>query len=288
MVRRRGWGVALVAVLGSALGGLAPEVGAQSREAQSREALLLPVPQRPSALGGRFGTASPGVSASSPLAFGPSYRDAFFGVGVQATTRYGGGVDGAASGGFGVGNAQRLVALEVVVTSLSTVRSGLFDRTAAALKVHRRLPGNAAVAVGVEGIKVTGTNFETTESVYAAVSKVAVLRGSGDPRQPFSSATVNVGVGNGRFCAEQAIRTGGTTTYGLADCVANVFASVGLRASDWAGLVADWTGQDLNLGVSLAPFPALPLVVTPALADLTGRAGDGARFTVGAGFGLRF
>jgi hypothetical protein len=52
--------------------------------------------------------------------------------------------------------------------------------------------------------------------------------------------------------------------------------------------VADWTGQDLNLGVSLAPFPALPLVVTPALADLTGRAGDGARFTVGAGFGLRF
>jgi hypothetical protein len=269
--------------MGSALGGLAPSVGAQSREA-----LLLPVPPRPSALGGVFGTASPGVSASSPLAFGPGFRDAFFGVGVQATTRYGGGVDGAASGGFGVGNAQRLVALEVVVTSLSTVRSGLFDRTAAALKLHRRLPWNAAVAVGVEGLKVTGTNFETTESVYAAVSKVAVLRGTGDPRQPFSTATVNVGVGNGRFCAEQAFRSGGTTTYGLADCAANVFASVGLRVSEWAGLVADWTGQDLNLGVSLAPFPALPLVVTPALADLTGRAGDGARFTVGAGFGLRF
>ena len=71
MVRRRGWGVALVAVMGSALGALAPSVGAQSREA-----LLLPVPPRPSALGGAFGTASPGVSASSPLAFGPGFRDA--------------------------------------------------------------------------------------------------------------------------------------------------------------------------------------------------------------------
>jgi len=276
--------VARMAGLGLGLAGSAAAAGAQT----SRDALLLPVPPRPSAMGGVFGTASPGVSASSPLAFGPSFRDVFFGVGVQATTRYGGGVDGAASGGFGLGDSQRLMGLEVVVTSLSTVRSGLFDRTAASFKLHRRLPGNAAVAVGIEGLKVTGTNFETTESVYAALSKVAVLRGSGDPRQPFSTATVNVGVGNGRFCAEQAFRAGTTTTYGLADCTANVFASVGLRASEWAGLVADWTGQDLNLGVSLAPFPALPLVITPALADLKGRAGDGARFTMGAGFGLRF
>ena len=256
--------------------------------AQSREALLLPIPPQPPPQGGAFGRASPGVSASSPLAFGPNLHDVFVGAGLQASTRYGGSADGSISAGFGLGDSQKALGLEVVVTSLSTVRSGLFDRTAASLKVHRRLPGNAAIAVGLEGIKLTGENFETTESVFAALSKVAVLRAGGDPKQPFSTATLNVGLGNGRFCAEQEFRSGTRTTYGLADCTANLFASVGLRATEWAGLVADWTGQDLNLGLSIAPLASFPLVITPALADVTGRAGDGMRLTVGAGFGVRF
>jgi hypothetical protein len=253
--------------------------------AQTKEQLLLPMPTELPAQGGRFGRGTPGSSAASPLAFGPNFRDVFVGAGYQASGRYGAGDDGSASVGFGLGNSKDAIGLEVVVTSLSTVRSGFMDRMVAGLKAHKLLPGNTAIGVGVEGLKVNGDDFETTESVYGVISKVAVLRNGGDPNTPFSSATLSAGLGNGRFCAENGNAGPGV---GAEDCAVNVFASVGLRANQWAGLIADWTGQDLNLGLSLAPFPKFPLVVTPVLADVTGTAGDGVRFTVGAGFGLRF
>lgn len=252
-------------------------------QAQSRTDLLLPVPTAPTAMGGRFGRASPGVSASSPLAFGPSLHDVFAGVGYQAATRYSGGDDGSISAGFGLGNSRDAVGLEVVITSLSTVRSGLFNRTAVGFKAHRMLPNNASVAVGIEGLKLSGSNFESTESVYGVITRVTALR-DGAITTPFSAITLNAGLGNGRFCAEKTVNKKAQ----LSDCSLNFFGSVGLRATEWAGLIADWTGQDLNLGVSFAPSLKFPLVITPTLADVTGSAGDKVRFTLGAGFGLRF
>jgi len=252
-------------------------------QAQSKEDLALPVPTSEAALGGRFGRSSPGVSASSPLAFGPNWRDVFAGIGYQQETRYGGSDDASASFGMGVGDSRNAVGLEVVITSLSTVRSGLFERTIVGFKAHRSLPMNAAIAVGVEAVKLNGDNFETTESAYAVVSKVASLRNGGDLETPFSVVTLNAGLGNGRFCAEDL-----TQPAGLKDCGVNFFGSVGLRANQYIGLIGDWTGQDLNAGVSLALFKQFPLVITAAMADVTGSAGDKARFTLGAGVGLRF
>ncbi len=252
-------------------------------QAQSKEDLALPVPASEAAMGGRFGRSSPGVSASSPLAFGPNWRDVFAGIGYQSETRYGGDDDASASFGLGLGDNQRAIGLEVVITSLSTVRTGLFERTLVGFKAHRQLPNNAAIAVGVEGVKLNGDNFETDESVYAVISKVASLRNGGDLETPFSVVTLNAGLGNGRFCAEDVARPNG-----LADCGVNFFGSVGLRANQYIGLIGDWTGQDLNAGVSLALFKQFPLVITAAMADITGSAGDKARFTLGAGVGLRF
>jgi hypothetical protein len=252
--------------------------------AQAHDDLLLPVPTAPAAQGGRFGRASPGVSASSPLAFGPSWRDVFAGVGYQAQTRFGGGQDGSGSVGFGLGDAANAIGFETVVTSLSTVRSGLFDRTVVSFKAHRLLPGNSAIGIGVEGVKLSGKNFETKSSTYVVASRVLVLRGDGNASTPFSTATINGGLGNGRFCATETVNG----VHQTKDCSVNFFGSVGLRANEWAGLIADWTGQDLNLGVSLALIPNFPLVITPALADVTTTAGDKVRFTLGAGFGLRF
>jgi hypothetical protein len=252
-------------------------------QAQSKEDMALPVPASEAALGGRFGRSSPGVSASSPLAFGPNWRDVFAGIGYQSETRYGGDDDASASFGMGLGDNQRAIGLEVVVTSLSTVRTGLFERTLVGFKAHRQLPMNAAIAVGVEGIKLNGDNFETDASVYGVISKVAALRAGGDLETPFSVVTLNAGLGNGRFCAEDLKEASG-----LADCGVNFFGSVGLRANQYIGLIGDWTGQDLNLGVSLALLKQFPLVITAAMADVTGSAGDKARFTLGAGVGLRF
>jgi len=59
--------------------------------------------------------------------------------------------------------------------------------------------------------------------------------------------------------------------------------SVGVRVLSPLSLIADWTGQDLMLGASIVPFVRLPLFIAPAFADVTGSAGDGARFVLGVG-----
>jgi hypothetical protein len=45
----------------------------------------------------------------------------------------------------------------------------------------------------------------------------------------------------------------------------------------------------LNLGASIAPFPNIPLIITPGVADVTGNAGSGGgRFILGVGYGITF
>jgi hypothetical protein len=246
--------------------------------AQSRDDMLLEVPTA-GPIEGRFGRTAPGVTTSSPIAFGPASRDVFAGFGYQNAQRFGGASDGAAAVGFGLFNPAT-VGVEVTFTSLSTIRSGFFDRTVGGLKLHRLLPWGAAIGVGVEGLKLTGENFETTESVFATYSQFVNIR---EPGTAFSSVILNAGVGNGRFCAVDNDNFGA-----LKDCSANVFASAALRANLSTSFIADWTGQDLNLGISVAPFRSLPIVITPVLADVVGTAGDGIRFAIGAGFATRF
>ncbi len=253
----------------------------------TKEQLLLPplpADWSPTPQGGIFGRSAPGVSTASPLAFGPNFGDVFFGGGYQAKTRNGGGDDGSLSAGFGLGNSQTAVGLEVVLVSASTVRSGFFERTMLALKAHRALPGNAAIAFGIEAIELSGESGGDA-NWYAAASRVVALRNGGDENTPFSQATLNIGAGNGRFCPAEEVATDIFTTK---DCGAMVFASAGLRANKYIGLIGDFTGQDFNLGLSLAPFPKFPIVITPALVDVAGMANKEMRFTLGAGIGMRF
>lgn len=256
-------------VLGLAL--LVPAMGM----AQDRSGLLLPDPSNiPTA--GTLGRAQPGVSAASPLGFGPNFGDFFIGAGYQARARYTDADDGSASMGAGLGNSTKYVGLEVVVTSLSTVNSGFFKRTAAEFKVHRMLNSSTSVGVGVEGVMLTGVTDSKENSYYVALSKYAHL-GTGNT---MNGVVLNIGAGNGRFQAEKDF-LGGKNSW-------NVFASAGLRVNSWLGGIADWTGQDLNLGVSVVPLKQFPIIITPVIADVTQRAGDGARFTVGFGAAMHF
>lgn len=242
--------------------------------AQDRSALLLKVPTAP-AMGAATGRAQPGVSTASPLGFGPNMGDVFVGFGYQNEARGTTEDDGSASLGFGLGNSQSMVGLEAVITSLSTVREGFFKRTALGLKLHRDLPNDAAIGVGVEGIMLNGGTDSKT-SAYVALSKYASL-GSGEY---FNAVTLNVGAGNGRF---QRVADFAADKNGI-----NVFASAGLRVTSWLGAIGEYTGQDVNLGLSLAPIPSIPLVITPALADVTTTANDKVRFTLGAGLSWHY
>ena len=222
-----------------------------------------------------------GTSISTPTGFGAQWRDAFVGVGYQERTRFSDIDDGAVTAGFGLGDARKLVAAEVAVTSYSTIREGFGENGGVSFKVHRTFTndtgGDLAVAVGVENAIDWG-NSDAGKSVYGVVTKVLPL--TQNPTDPLSSLTVSLGLGGGRFRSEEKInnREGGT----------NVFGSVALKVAEPVNLIAEWTGQDLNLGASIYPIPGVPLVITPAAADVTGNAGDGTRFILGVGYGIRF
>jgi hypothetical protein len=221
-----------------------------------------------------------GSSIGTPTAFGAQGGDVFAGFSYQERARFTNRDDGAVAVGFGLGDAQRYVALETTATSYSTIRQGFFENGGISFKAHRTFPiesGDLAVAVGVENAIDWG-NTDAGNSVYGVATKVFRLRENSS--EPLSRVTVSVGVGGGRFRSESAIRRG--------DGDPNVFGSVGVQVARPITLIGEWTGQDLNIGASITPIPGVPLVITPAAADITGTAGDGTRFILGVGFGVRF
>jgi len=242
--------------------------------AQSREVYKLPTP---AAIGAETGRAQPGVTAASPIGFGPRSGEFFAGFGYQNSTRFDGGNDGSLSLGAGLGDASKLAGLELVVTSASTVRSGLFDRLYGAAKIHRTLESGLGIAAGVEGLSLSGeATFDP--SYYVAATKVQQI-GTGPY---FNSVTWNGGVGTKRFGAPSV------TDRQQGDV--GIFASAAIRANSFTSMIADYSGQDLNLGVSFAPFRSLPITISPAIVDVLGRAKDaqgessGARLSLGIGF----
>ncbi|HEX6912243.1 MAG TPA: hypothetical protein VF142_17700, partial [Longimicrobium sp.] len=142
-------------------------------------------------------------------------------------------------------------------------------------KLHRALPRGTSVAVGWENAVLWGGS-DDRGSLYAVATRVTPLRP--DPAERFGMAVFSLGVGNGRFRFEEDDADDRQTV--------NVFAAAGLRVSDPLSLVADWTGQDLNVAASVTPIRRVPLVLTGGLADLTGSAGDGARLILSVGYGL--
>jgi len=96
---------------------------------------------------------------------------------------------------------------------------------------------------------------------------------------PFSRVAVTAGIGNGQFRSEDAVAKGENNI--------NVFGNVAVRVAEPVSLIAEWSGQDLGVGLSVAPFKNIPLVITPAVRDIIG-AGNGPRFVLGSGFAFKF
>jgi hypothetical protein len=87
-------------------------------------------------------------------------------------------------------------------------------------------------------------------------------------------------MGGGNFRSEDSVLNDTST--------AGVFESVAVRVIEPVNLIAEWSGQDLSMGLSIIPFRRLPLVITPAVSDITGNAGDGVRFVLGIGYGFSY
>ncbi len=217
---------------------------------------------------------SPSITYLTPSAYGKSLGQFSVGGSFQAKVRYRTESDAFLGGGFGLGDPRKAVGLDV---SIGIADVTTFERGTIGFKLHRRLPANFAIAVGVDNA-ITWGIVDGDISPYGVVTKSFQLRE--DPRLPFSQLYVSGGAGTGRYRSEGDIINSRDTV--------GVFGSVAVRLVERVNFITEWSGQDLTLGVSILPFPRIPLVFNPAVTDVTGTAGDGPRFTFGVGFGFSF
>lgn len=219
---------------------------------------------------------APGASISTPIGFGASFGQIFGGFGFQSRTRFTNEADGGFALGVGLGEPQKIVGLDVTMAILSLFGDNA-GRGSFSFKIHRSLPEGFAVALGFENaIRWGGT--DAGSSIYGVVSKF--FQFTETTKEPLSQLTLSLGVGGGRFRSEGAIEDGVNSV--------GVFASAGLRLVEPVSAIVEWSGQDLNAGISLIPFPKVPLTINLAGADLTGNAGDGARFVMSIGYNYFF
>ncbi|MBW4683309.1 MAG: hypothetical protein KME19_24960 [Microcoleus vaginatus WJT46-NPBG5] len=219
--------------------------------------------------------ADPSISVAMPFASGLNFGSIGIGAGWQSRTRYTNLADGGLGIGIGLGNSQKFVGFDVVASILDV--SDFARRGSLSFKIHRTLSDDFAVAVGVQNAIIWGFTDAGT-SVYGVATKTFNLQESVE--EPFSLLVISAGIGGGQFRSESDI-------YSEIDSV-GVFGSTALRVVEPVNVIAEWTGQDLTLGLSYAPFQHLPIVVTGAVTDFTGNAGDGSRFLLRVGYSFSF
>jgi len=217
----------------------------------------------------------PGINISSPTGYGANWGAVFIGGGYQNRARFTDTGDGALGAGLGLGDSKEYVGVQVDVSILSLNNA---DRGGLTLKLHRMLPYNFGIAFGVENVASWGGTSDAPRSYYGSISRVFLL--SPDPEEVFSALTLTAGVGSGRFQSESNVLLGRDSV--------GVFGSAALRVAEPLSFIADWTGQDLNLGLSITPLREWGLFINPSIADVTGNAGNGVRYLIGVGFAYIF
>lgn len=219
--------------------------------------------------------ASPSITIINPSAYGASWGSAGIGLGFQERVRFKNEADGVIGLGFGLGDPQKNIGAQIGISLVDV--SAPYRDGSINLKLHRRLPQDFAAAVGVQGLAKWGETDSGT-SVYGVVTKRFKLRE--DRTKPFSEVYTSIGIGDGQFRSESDIDDDNETL--------GLFGSLAVKVLEPVGLVVEWTGQDLTIGTPIVLSRNLPLVVVPAITDVTGQAGDGTRFIFGFGYTFKF
>jgi hypothetical protein len=229
---------------------------------------------------------APGTNLSAPMAFGPALGEFFVGgfyVNRLRTIKVNGAWlpdnladDGSISAGFGFGDANDIVGLSTVITAPS-YRAGFGNNTSVSFALFHNFGANTAFAIGVENAIVSGGDrggaswYGVASHVYPAPFKTV---------EWLKSLTVSLGVGDGRFRLADDIAKDRKTVM--------AFGTVGAQVHEKVSILLDYSGQDADVGLSIAPFKGVPLAITPMIVDLAGFGNKGPRPVVGAGWGFRF
>jgi hypothetical protein len=272
--------------IGAGYGQLATDTAIDRVEPADSLRAQFHVPVAESARSPAFQRVGPAMGASSPTGYGARAGDLYLGAALQLKarsywrrdgTQVDPPVDGAIAGGVGFGNPERLLGLQVDVISFSTVRSGVGTNMGVDLKVHRALPHQIGLALGYESAFVRGET-DSGSSRYAVLSKWTALRE--DSEGLFGSLVISAGMGDGRFRPVDAWNEDSSRFY--------PFGSIGLRIFEPLSVIADWTGQDLAVVVSVAPFRRLPAVASLGFRDVAGSGYPSPRFVAAASYAFRY
>jgi hypothetical protein len=220
-----------------------------------------------------FDRSAPALTIANPAGFGVDGGTFFISGTFQEDTRYSEEADGAVGIGVGLGDARRAVGVELSYTVASFGGNRNFGTGGFNARIHRRFSDSLSASVGWNGFLITGEedgDFE--DSIYGSMTKIFRLRDR--LNQPFSRLAVTGGAGTGQFRHERDIAEDNSTV--------SPFGSIALRIVEPVSFITEWTGQDLAMGLSIAPFRNTNIVITPAVRDIAG-AGDGARFVLGFG-----
>lgn len=220
---------------------------------------------------------APGIAFGSPVAFGAAWGDLYAGIGGQTLPEEnanGQDVDGSLALGFGLGNASKSIGLDTTIGVISLEDEFAEDGNVS-FKLHAALPNQSAFAIGIENTARWGAGENGQSSIYAVYSKLwgPTLFGK---KRPLATS---VGVGSQRFVdVDDAGNKEGL----------GVFASTALQVNRRVSTILDWTGVDLNAGVSVVPFRTLPVTLTVGAINLTENNGVDVEFSGGIGYSYNF
>jgi hypothetical protein len=230
---------------------------------------------------------TPAISFVTPIGYGGYYGNVGLGVAYQASTALGNKDDGNFGATVSLGDPSKYVGIDLTFTVNSISNEpfrgsgGTLGSTTLTLQLSRLISDDWSFGIGAENlVAFDARNISTTKSYYGVTTKV--FRLDRDRRKPFSTLYASLGVGNGRF-----LPAGKVTVQG--EPGVNVFGSVAVQAIEGVNGIVEWSGQDLDLAVSVVPFRNIPLAITPAVVDLIGTSQNrGARFNISVGYSFNF
>jgi hypothetical protein len=220
-------------------------------------------------------TYSPSLSFATPSAFGATWGDVFLGSSLATQGKARTQPDASITMGFGLGDARKLIGLELAY-NIGSVKNfgynGTFD-----LKANRILyaKNNTQIAAAVGwrtfAQHVRGETIRPS-GVFGLVTSYSLLK----PKDPVNKMPISfsVGAGGGDF------RTGNAST--------GVFAGVGVQVHPQVGVGMGWSGVGLNVGASFVPVRTIPLTINAVAADLTDTSRGGTVFVLSVGYGFNF
>lgn len=223
-----------------------------------------------------------GASFGSPMGFGASWGQAGIGAYSQTIDGPSDDVDGAVGFAFGLGDAKKIVGLEIGMglSSLwgdSNSPDGLGDNGAFSAKLHKQLPGAASIAIGATGWGRWGDHNDSRETSYYVVGTKVFRVGH-------HVLVANLGAGN-RFYNQS---TGSQGSLNTTSDNLNALGSLAFYLSPQFSVIADYTGNVLNVGASVAPLKQYPLTITVGAINTTERLDGDVEFGLMASYGFSF